>query len=414
MLKKKLKKRLIKCLLKWIERIPFMSNEKQLFHIKGFIPEINYTPTLSKDLEMFEQSKLQTDELAQKASFILRFANNEYGFSQWVSPKRTRSYPYSRVYDTLGIKNRVTIIPFVKDEGFDGDRDFLQWDTVSLMSLLNVFVIVSYYKSAVKSESYDDKITNQVYDYKFIEQQLEELSNYQSSALHWNLKQMDNLHSVTEKSKSAYNLISKNLGVKMHSEKGIDSRIKTVGKSVKDFRDLSRKLAEQAQNRETQTTQPKESVIEEKAGITLKNFLGGFYYFTVDEFKIINNTIFLIEKKHSGQKQIPSANDVKDSFIKMALFINISDLKAESEKLNYLPVVGLTSSSFKGYCHSKMNDERIDSVLKENEFTSIKSKTFKSFITEARTNDFLLFLMDSEKDEYQEIILNEHTDKKDI
>jgi len=410
MLKKKLKKRLIKCLLKWIERIPFMSNEKHLFHIKGFIPEINYTPTLSKELEIFEQSKLQTDELAQKASFILRFTNNEYGYSQWVSPKRTRSYPYSRVYDTLGVKNRVTIIPFVKDEGFDGDRDFLQWDTISLMSLLNVYVIVSYYKSAVKSESYDDKITNQVYDYKFIEQQLEELSNYQSSALHWNLKQMDNLHSVAEKSKSSYNLISENLDVKMHSEKGIDSRIKIVGDSVKGFRNLSRELAEQAQNRETQTTQPKESVIAEKAGITLKNFLGGFYYFTVDEFKIIDNTIFLIEKKHSVQKQIPSANDVKDSFIKMALFTNIYDLKAESEKLNYLPVVGLTSSSFKGYCHSKMNDERIDSVLQENEFTSIKSKTFKSFITEARTNDFLLFLMDSEMDEYQEIILREHID----
>ena len=38
--------------------------------------------------------------------------------SRWISPKRTRSYPYERVYDTLAFDGKkVTIIPVVKDEG---------------------------------------------------------------------------------------------------------------------------------------------------------------------------------------------------------------------------------------------------------------------------------------------------------
>lgn len=375
--------------------------------LNGFIPEINYIPTLAKNLESFDESILSTDSLAQKASFILRFKNDEYGVSQWVSPKRTRSYPYARVYDTFVKKNRITIIPFVKDEGFDGDRDFIQWDTISLMSLLNVYVIVAYYKSAVKNRNYSNKITNQIYDYDYIKRQFEDLINYQSSALHWNLRQMDNLLSIAEKSEEAYNSISQKLGVRMHSTQGIENRIQVVRNSIKVFREHSRELAEQAQNRETQTIQPKESVIEDKAEITLKNFLGGFYYFTVDECKTIDDTIFLIEKKHSEQKPIPSANDVKDSFIKMALFTNISDLKCNNRKLTHKSVVGLTSSKFIGYCHSTMKDEEIDNVFSENGFSRNQSSFIKSFINEARRNNFLLFLMDSKKDEYQEKILNE-------
>ena len=46
--------------------------------------------------------------------------------SWWVSPKRTRSYPYARVYDSLSFPGRkVTVIPIIKDEGKEGDRVYL-------------------------------------------------------------------------------------------------------------------------------------------------------------------------------------------------------------------------------------------------------------------------------------------------
>lgn len=78
--------------------------------------------------------------------FLKLMKKNKIAISRWVSPKRTRSYPYARVYDTLNfVGKRITIIPVIKDEGKDGDRDFLQWDTISLMSLLGIYVSIAYY-----------------------------------------------------------------------------------------------------------------------------------------------------------------------------------------------------------------------------------------------------------------------------
>ncbi|MEM4247619.1 MAG: hypothetical protein QXF14_04885, partial [Candidatus Woesearchaeota archaeon] len=68
-------------------------------------------------------------------------AKHSLGISKGVWPKRARSYPYERVYNTLNISKKITVIPIVKNEGAAGDSDFIQWDTVSLMSLLDVYVI---------------------------------------------------------------------------------------------------------------------------------------------------------------------------------------------------------------------------------------------------------------------------------
>jgi hypothetical protein len=43
------------------------------------------------------------------------------------------------------LQKKITVIPVVKDEGANGDRDYIQWDTVSLTSLLDIFVIFAYY-----------------------------------------------------------------------------------------------------------------------------------------------------------------------------------------------------------------------------------------------------------------------------
>src|SRR3990170_6939904 len=126
--------------------------------IKG----IKYNPLICRELEVFDSKDLE-NTLSSCASFILNInKENKVAISWWVSAKRTRSYPYARVYDTLGFAGKkITIIPVVKDEGKEGDRDFLQWDTVSLMSLLGVYVIIAYYSEATQSSRYDKKITEQ-------------------------------------------------------------------------------------------------------------------------------------------------------------------------------------------------------------------------------------------------------------
>ena len=130
------------------------------------ITGVNYKPTLCSDLEPFNYGEIDV-ALSNETAFILRIdSTNQIAVSWWVSPKRTRTYPYPRVYNTLSFSGkRVTIIPIIKDEGRDGDRDFLQWDTISLMSLLRVHVIISYYIDASRNSEYANKITAKKFNF---------------------------------------------------------------------------------------------------------------------------------------------------------------------------------------------------------------------------------------------------------
>jgi len=115
-------------------------------NISAKVTGIRYTPLLCKKLNVFDFEDL-SKALSEEGTFIIEINKKQLALSWWVSAKRTRSYPYARVYDSLDFSGKkVTIIPIMKDEGKEGDRDFLQWDTISLMSLLGIYVIISYYK----------------------------------------------------------------------------------------------------------------------------------------------------------------------------------------------------------------------------------------------------------------------------
>ncbi len=53
--------------------------------------------------------------------FLVKVNGYNVAVCLWVSPKRTRSYPYARVYDILTqeASKKVSIIPIVKDEGIE-------------------------------------------------------------------------------------------------------------------------------------------------------------------------------------------------------------------------------------------------------------------------------------------------------
>jgi len=308
------------------------------------VKEIKYKPFLCRKLDALSFDDI--DEALQKeASFILRVKENEIAASWWVSPKRTRSYPYARVYDTLGFAGKkVTIIPIIKDEGKDGDRDFLQWDTVSLMSLFGIYVIVSYYASASKSPSFKNKITKQRFDIAHVKGEINKLLYYQSDALHWNLSQLDNVGEIGRAALQNYRNISRELDVEMHSWKSAEKRIMQILKSKETFMNFSRQLAEKAQKRERVTTQPKEHLTGVKATLTIKNYIGGFYYFTCDEVEIHGNDLYLIEGKHSKEKELPSLGDIKDGLLRMILFTNLENVQIEGKNYNPIPILKLTTA----------------------------------------------------------------------
>lgn len=311
--------------------------------IYGQITGINYKPVFCRNLNEYDISQLDR-ALSKEASFFVNIDNQKLALSWWVSAKRTRSYPYARVYDTLCFSGKkVTVIPVLKDEGIDGDRDFIQWDTISLMSLLGVYVILGFYSRAEKNFSYKNKITNQRFETNYLKNNLKSLLHYQSDALHWNIEQINQIDKILEMAMESYNNISQNLGIKMHSYEDAKRKIKEIYNEKNKFMEKSRDLARLAQEREVKTVQPKEYITGEKAKITIENYLGGQYYFTCDEIDIIGDKLYLIEAKHSKNKILPSEEDIKDALIKMILYTNLRNVKIGERTFNTIPVLKLTT-----------------------------------------------------------------------
>ena len=308
------------------------------------ITGISYTPYLCSSLETFAFADL--GRAFSNSAFILNVDDqNSVAVSWWVSAKRTRSYPYARVYDTLNFSGKkIAIIPIFKDEGKRGDRDFLQWDTIAMMSLINVHVIVGYYVYAESSATYPgEKITSQRFDIQYVKSKIEEILSYQSSALHWNLDQSDSVGEVAQQALDSYSKISRRLNVEMHSQRSAERRIQKLRDGRETFMSISRELAESAQRRETVTLQPKEQVSGTKGNITIQNYLGGHYYLTLDEVEVSEQDIHLIEAKHSRRSMLPSQNDIKDALIKMLLFTNLKDVQIDGRTYNPVPTMKLTS-----------------------------------------------------------------------
>ncbi len=354
----------------------------KMISITAKIKGIKYAPLLCKKLNTFDFDELK-NALSKEATFILKIdEKNQIAVSWWVSAKRTRSYPYVRVYDSLSFSGKkITIIPIYKDEGVGGDRDFLQWDTISLMSLLGVNVVISYYKNAEISLRYKNKITNQRFDIEQIKSEIKKLLSYQSDALHWNLEQINKVGDLSKKAIESYSDISKKLGIEMHSKDFAENRVKELLKGKETFMSLSRGLAKKAQDRESLTIQPKENTNGTKSRLTIKNYLGGNYYFTTDELEIINENVLLIEAKHTKENNLPSFGDIKDGLLKMVLFTNLEDVKIDNKNYDPIPILKLTTSE--GFDSKKLSNLEIkflNKLKKEAELNNFKVKINKEFL----------------------------------
>jgi len=326
------------------------------------------------------------------AVFILNTKRNSYAVSKWVSPKRTRSYPFTRVYDTLGYAKKITIIPLIKDEGIDGDRDFLQWDTIAMMSLLDVYVVVAYYDVAQKKDE-KQKITNQQFNNQYIYSKIIEIENYQSSALHWNLQQLNpsNLADLCTKTQKSYTQISQQTKVQSHNKQGIVKFKQKIEQDIDSFKQFSRIKAGQAQNREFQTIQPKEKLTTlSKAKITLTNYLGGQYFLTVDEVVFKNNLICLMESKHTQRDHFPKLADIKDGLLKLILYANLSHVQINGKTYLTKAVLQLTSTKIIGKVSSNDKQTEITHFLNTNKFNLKTTQLIKELFLGAKTNNFIV------------------------
>ncbi len=262
------------------------------------------------------------------------------------------------------------------------------------MSLLNVYVIFAYYIQADKHKTRKDKITNQKFDNNYVTSKIQEISEYHSSALHWNLKEIkENLSDIMDMVKKSYSSIEDKLKVRLHDSKGLDNFQNELQQGCKSFMEFSRVKAKRAQSSEFQTIQPKEALsTKTKAKITISNYLGGMYYLTVDEIDYNKNTVCLIECKHTSSSLIPSRGSIKDGLLKMVLFSNLQNLKVDNKKFNYKPILKLTSSKIKGKIASDSTNLKFNKFLIDNKFKTNQENFVKNLFKEANTNKIIIII----------------------
>jgi ASC-1-like (ASCH) protein len=363
--------------------------------ISGEVERIKYKQFVNEKLR---ESKLENFDINKSAgAFILSNERGKIAVSRWISPKRTRSFPYERVYDTLAFSGRkAAIIPVVKDEGLGGERDFLQWDTISLLSLLDVHLVLAYYDAAEKNPKRADQITRQKYDNNYVATRLNEIFYFNGTAREWNERETMQLKLMFEKAKLAYRRISKETKTYLHDETALNEVINYTATPQK-FIEFSRRKSRQAQAREFQTDQPKEALATDtKSKITITNALFGKYFFTVDETKFEPQTIYLTEAKHSSRRKFPSRSDIKDGLIKMMLYTNLRQVKVGAKAFDYKVRIRLTSNQLKGSLDSEAKDEAIEKFFVSNSFDSADVNFFAKLFREARANKFTIILEHAE------------------
>ena len=70
--------------------------KSSMLNITGKIKGIKYRKEIVRDLPKIDLKDLYIN--LSPPSFIVGNFQNSFAMSKWVSPKRTRSYPYERIY----------------------------------------------------------------------------------------------------------------------------------------------------------------------------------------------------------------------------------------------------------------------------------------------------------------------------
>ena len=372
-------------------KIVFNQTNQTTGDITGEIKSIVYKQFANQPLKEFAFENFDVNRAPP--AFIVGDGKTRLAASRWVSPKRTRSYPYERVYNTLTNQKRVAVIPVLKDEGKNGERDFLAWDTISLLNLLEVHAVLSYYDRATKSPRRTDSLIDQQFDNNFVVAKLKEVAATKLTAFEWNLRELKDLPKTVELAKIAYRKISAQTKVELHDETGLIKFERKLTADAAGFLNFSREKSARAQTREFLTDQPKESLpTNTKSRITIQDYLGGKYFFTVDEAVLENDTLYLIESKHNQGDKLTGTSDLKDGLVKMILYRNLVDVKRNGKPIKFLPVLRLTASQMQSRVTSADDDSKLKEFCLANNYTRTQTDFLQKLFNEARHNKFLIRL----------------------
>ena len=343
--------------------------------------------------------------IANTSGLIKNKQNLNAAYSKWVTPKRTRSYPFSRIFKTMYFNDKkITVIPIIKDEGLgerknDSNNDRINHMTFSMMSLANIYVILGWYDNFDKKT--DFRITNQIMETNYINKKIYEIFNFKGDALEWNNNHFqDEFVMVLEKAASRYEELSISKKVNMHPIDGhyeflkqfrVDRKI-----DMKKFAENTIPKSHQAALRESKTIHKLEKVNNDQKGVfSISDVNGGKYFLTCDEIELSERELTIIEAKNTSQNQIPSPGDIEDGIFKLLLFKNLSELKLNNNVIKPKVQLNLTGKLKKAL--ELPNDE--NSILKYASYEELKKSQLRLLLRInliAKKNEFRIILSPNE------------------
>jgi DNA-dependent RNA polymerase auxiliary subunit epsilon len=368
----------------------------EILHFTGFIRGVSYRTFLIERLKEINFEEFDVNFVS--AFGLIKSPNTEIAYSQWVSPKRTRSYPFARIYNTYNASKVITIIPVIKDEGRDGDRDRIQYSTISWMNLLNIYIVLAYYETADKStkkgQGNKQKLSNQQFNNEFVKSQIDEILAYHQSALHWNKNLFEERFvSIFEKALDCYDSISRITGVIIHSRQGMDSYLQKIIEEFEEFKNISLKGSQSASKREALTSHKLEYLVDGlKATFSIENYLGGVYYLTPDEIFYENDTYIIQESKNTSKESLPKLPDIQDGLFKLILFSNLDTLTLNGQSVSFITKLKLTGKNVIGsIIFPDASAEELESFLAVNSriFKNNQKEIIRKLVLEAEHNSKL-------------------------
>ncbi len=363
--------------------------------LKGFVKDVKYTPCLNpKKFEIYDIVEFDVNKAHAYGLINLGTSENNLAFSKWVSPKRTRTYPFARIYNTFHLNTKkVTVIPIIKDEGAGTqNNDRINFITFSWMNLLNVYIILAWYDNAERKPDTTDRITNQTLNAESVREKMLEVSRHQASALHWNTNHFkEDFEQIYLNAIENYEKISFEERVDMHASQ---NHLKKLVKFKKDnlfcleaFKNATLPASQAAALRESLTIHELESLDENAKGIfSISNYLGGEYHLTADEVYWENNQLVIQESKNSSKKKFPSESDIKDGLFKLILFSNLEQVAVGNKTdVDFIVRLKLTGN-FAGTLFLPNDKESISKYCLENHLTQTHQKTVDLLNREASEN----------------------------
>lgn len=362
----------------------------EILNLEGYIRGITYQTFLQDNLETVNLDDFDVNQV--KSWGLIRSNSTELAFSKWVSPKRTRSYPFARIYNTYNACKAITIIPIIKDEGKDGDHDQIQYSTISWMNLLNIYIVLAYYESAEKSykrgQENKDKLTNQRFNNDFVKEQIKEILKYRQSALHWNKNLFEERFTkIFVTALDCYDSIAQQTGVSIHSRKTIQDNLNKIIADFEEFKNISLKGSQAASKREALTDHEQENLIDGKKGtFSIENYLGGVYFLTPDEVFVQQNIYIIQESKNTSAKTLPSKSDIKDGLFKLILYSNLDRITINGKEVQFISKLKLTSDKILNSIVLPDQADELDSFIAKNNFSNGEKETVRLLAIETKNN----------------------------